>query len=244
MDQLIAPLPRGVPGRALIDHLTPLAQFADPADILADPSFAHDPSKVFLGVIGETFIGAHLDSHMLTVAGSRQGKGRNVIIPNLLLYEGSVIVTDPKGELSNITARRRAEGMGQRVCVFDPFGITADHVARYRARWNPMDALDPDDPDSIETADLIADALVVPDSHDRHWSDSAQTLIRGVILHVASWHGYEGHRDLPTMRKLILHGSIRSGCRYHRSRRCLTMTTGCRSSSCKRRCSQTRISMD
>jgi len=76
MDQLIAPLPRGVPGRALIDHLTPLAQFADPADILADPSFVYEPSKVFLGVIGETFIGAHLDSHMLTVAGSRQGKTR------------------------------------------------------------------------------------------------------------------------------------------------------------------------
>ena len=68
--------------------------------------------------------------------------------------------------------------------------------------------LDPDDPDSIETADLIADALVVPDSHDRHWSDSAQTLIRGVILHAASWHGYEGRRDLPMVRKLILHGSI------------------------------------
>jgi len=208
MDQLIVPLPRGVPGRALIEHLTPLAQFADPADILTDPDYAHDPSKIFLGVIGETLIGAHLDSHMLTVAGSRQGKGRNVIIPNLLLYQGSVMVTDPKGELANITARRRAESMGQRVCVLDPFGITAEHVTPYRARWNPMAALDPDDPESIETADLIADALVVPDSHDRHWSDSAQTLIRGVILHVASWQGYEDCRNLPTLRKLILHGSI------------------------------------
>jgi len=79
MDQLIAPLPRGVPGRALIEHLTPLAHFADPTDILTDPDFAHDPSKIFLGVIGEMLIGAHLDSHMRTCAHSR--KRRNIRMP-------------------------------------------------------------------------------------------------------------------------------------------------------------------
>ena len=80
-------------------------------------------------MIGDQPIGAYLDSHFMTVAGSRQGKGRNVIIPNLLLYSGSVLVTDPKGELANVTAKRRAEGLGQRVCVLDPFAITSNRVA-------------------------------------------------------------------------------------------------------------------
>lgn len=207
-DKLIHLLPRGVPGRLPIDGLTPQAQFADPQRLRLDPAWHHESGKIYLGMVGDQPIGAHLDSHFMTVAGSRQGKGRNVVVPNLLLYSGSMLVTDPKGELANVTARRRAEGLGHRVCVLDPFAITSDRVARYRVRWNPMAALDPNDLRGIETADLIADALVITEGSDRHWSDSAHTLVRGVVLHVASWGAYDGLRHLPTVRHLLLHGSL------------------------------------
>lgn len=47
----------------------------------------------------------HLDDrHVITVAGSRSGKGRSTLIPNLLLYPGSCVVNDPKGENATITA--------------------------------------------------------------------------------------------------------------------------------------------
>ena len=69
-----------------------------------------------------------------------------------------------------------------------------------------MAALDPNDLRGIEAADLIADALVVTEGSDRHWSDSAHTLVRGVVLHVASWGAYDGLRHLPTVRHLLLHG--------------------------------------
>ena len=36
----------------------------------------------------------------MTVVGSRAGKGVSLMIPNLLLYEGSVLAIDPKGELA------------------------------------------------------------------------------------------------------------------------------------------------
>ena len=36
------------------------------------------------------------DSHLLTVAPTGAGKGRGVIIPNLLTYNGPVITIDPK----------------------------------------------------------------------------------------------------------------------------------------------------
>lgn len=45
--------------------------------------------------------------HLLTVAPTRSGKGVSVIIPNLLTVNRSVICIDPKGEIAQITARRR-----------------------------------------------------------------------------------------------------------------------------------------
>lgn len=93
-----------MPGRPPIEALTPQAQFVDPDHLLRDPAWHHDGGKLFLGMVGDQPIGARLDTHVMTVAGSRQGKGRNVIVPNLLLYEGSVLVTDPKAELANVTA--------------------------------------------------------------------------------------------------------------------------------------------
>ena len=59
------------------------------------------------------------DRHLLTIAPTGAGKGRGVIIPNLLRFEGSVIVIDPKGETWHVTARRRKE-MGQEVRLLDP----------------------------------------------------------------------------------------------------------------------------
>ncbi len=52
-------------------------------------------------------IGWNDDRHMMTIAGNRAGKGVSLIIPNLLFYEGSAVVIDPKGENARITARRR-----------------------------------------------------------------------------------------------------------------------------------------
>ena len=74
-DRLIDLLPRGVPGRLPIESLTPQAQFADPVQLRLDSAWHHDQEKIYLGMIGDQPIGAYLDSHFMTVAGSRQGKG-------------------------------------------------------------------------------------------------------------------------------------------------------------------------
>lgn len=65
---------------------------------------------------------------MITIAGSRSGKGVSMIMPNLLFYRGSMQVIDPKGELASITARRRAMGLTQKVYVLDPFERTGNCV--------------------------------------------------------------------------------------------------------------------
>lgn len=50
---------------------------------------------------------AHYPGHILTVAGTGQGKSATQIIANLMTYRGSVVVLDPKGELYAATAERR-----------------------------------------------------------------------------------------------------------------------------------------
>ena len=57
---------------------------------------------VFLGYDGKgahgRAVGFTDDRHVMTIAGSRGGKGRSLIVPNMLMYEGSVLAIDPKGE--------------------------------------------------------------------------------------------------------------------------------------------------
>jgi len=121
------------------------------------------------------------DRHMVTVAGSRAGKGRSCIIPNLCVYPGSCVVIDPKGENASITAAKRASVRpGHRVAVLDPFGV-ADVPDELRCTFNPLDLIQEDSPDAIDEAALIADAIVVSSSErDAHWDESARAFIEAL----------------------------------------------------------------
>lgn len=221
---LLDDLPRGVPGRSATDHRMPDSAWVEPERLGRSPAYRFDSSRIFLGVVdgtvedtgteffvtGGTPVGIGDDRHALLCAGSRAGKGRSCLIPTLLTYGGSVVVLDPKGELADITARRRA-AMGQRVAVVDPFKICAQRLAPLRTGFNPMTLLEPASPSLVVDAGLIADALVVVEhsaGRDPHWDDSARNFIEGVILHVATWPGYEGHRTLVTVRDLITRGAL------------------------------------
>ncbi len=76
------------------------------------------------------------DAPLLTCASTGAGKGRGILIPNLLRYPGPAIVMDIKGELFQVTSRRRRE-MGQHVIALDPFHL----VTERSDRLNPLDLL-------------------------------------------------------------------------------------------------------
>ena len=138
--------------------------------------------------------------HMVTVAANGAGKGVSVIVPNLIAYEGSVLAIDPKGELAAITARRRA-AMGQTVHVLDPWGLSGTPSASF----NPLSMLTVDNPDIVEDAALITDALVFDDAgSDPYWGLEARNLLQGVILHIATDYGIDDdERNLMTLRRLL-----------------------------------------
>lgn len=152
------------------------------------------------------------DRHICLVSGTRGGKGTSSIINNLLLWPGSIVVVDPKGENATVTAQRRgpgsdyARGLGQSVHVLDPFKVTSTDLPV--GRYNPLDAVDPNGPEAVIEASIIADALVVvqDDSKDPYWDLSARSLVRALILYVLTEEAFEGERNLVTVRRLITHG--------------------------------------
>ena len=126
-----------------------------------------------------------------------------MIVPNLLHYPGSVLATDPKGELATITARRRKE-MGQKVRVLDPFGVAVGypHNNNLVCGFNPIEAMRTGK-HLVEDGALVADALVVVEGKDPHWDESAKAFIEGVVLHVKTWDDYKDRRNLITVRELV-----------------------------------------
>jgi type IV secretion system protein VirD4 len=137
------------------------------------------------------------DGHLLTVAPTRSGKGVGAVVPNLLTYPGSVVVTDPKGENYAVTAARR-RALGSRVVAYDPFGIVA--TARDRATYNPLDRVDVTLDDAVDEARLIADMLIVPDGRaEPFWEEEARAVLVGLILHVAGLPD-RASRTLATVR--------------------------------------------
>lgn len=76
----------------------------------------------------EDFIISKEEGHVLTIAQTGAGKGVNVVIPNVLSYEHSVIVLDPKGENFLKTHNYRINEKEQEVCLIDPFGEVTKEV--------------------------------------------------------------------------------------------------------------------
>lgn len=179
--------------------------------------FTYRPGKIWLGRTATDKavpVGWMDDRHMVTVAGSRTGKGVSAIIPALCEYPGSVICIDPKGENAMRTAARRGfgtskiQGLGQDVYVLDPYRVSGV-PEEYLATFDPLSGLSADSETTMDEATLIADALVVSTGgKDAHWDDSARALIEAIILHVISDPAFEGRRTLGTVRQLIRDGDV------------------------------------
>lgn len=204
-------LPRGLPRKLSVQDKAQRALWRAPEGLSTTERWsALSPRSVLVGQDRNgDLIGLDDDRHLLTVAGSRAGKGVSVILPNLVTYKGSVMVLDPKGENATLTAERRgkgrgvpAGGMGQEVYVLDPFD-KADVPDEYRATFNPLEGLDPNDKMFVDTCDSIADALVFTKSEDAndHWNSSARMVLRGLIAWEASRE--DGTASLVQVRKML-----------------------------------------
>jgi type IV secretion system protein VirD4 len=146
------------------------------------------------------------DGHLMTVAPTGAGKGVGVIIPALLTYPGSVIVTDIKGENYQVTARYRRE-LGQQVVVLDPFGLVA-HKDK-ADKLNPFDLFKVPGSDPESDAEMIASQLAVGHefSSDRYWEDTGRGLVAGLVADVATSSPPE-KRNLCALREMLYNDDL------------------------------------
>lgn len=115
--------------------------------------------------------------HVLCFAPTRSGKGVGLVVPSLLVWPGSAIVHDIKGENWTLTAGWRAR-FG-RVLLFDPTNAQS-------AAYNPLLEVRRGE---LEVRDVqnIADVLVDPEGaleKRNHWEKTSHALLVGTILHV------------------------------------------------------------
>lgn len=156
------------------------ARFADPEE-LADLTMN---KGLYIGNLNYAYA---KQGHLLSVAGTRGGKGVNLIIPNLLGqtdYDGSFFVIDPKGENAAITARYQ-RSIDRDVHILDPWGLqtTPDTVSSY----NPLNLITgkEDNEHLSDDAGIIAE-MIVPgsDKGDQFFNDRARSLISGLLMHL------------------------------------------------------------
>ncbi len=119
--------------------------------------------------------------HIMVMAPTRSGKGVGLIIPTLLTWPHSVLVTDIKGENFGITSGFRQRYMKNKVLKFDPTCTDGSSV-----RYNPLSEIRIRTMNEVRDAQNLADMIVDPQGTGQldHWDKTGYDLIVGVVLHL------------------------------------------------------------
>lgn len=140
-------------------------------------------------------------THLLICAPSRSGKGIGAVIPTLLNWKDSCVVSDPKRENLDITGGYREKVLGHKVVEFAPTDLRKTYRFNLvnEIRWGtPMEGRD--------VANVVDTLVGKGSGNDAHWIQNAKSLIIGVLTHLKYKHevennisdvrpGMEGYRE-------------------------------------------------
>jgi type IV secretion system protein VirD4 len=153
------------------------AQFAPRSEIARAGLFGHH--GILLGRIGRRYLILPGQQSVILAAPPRSGKDVGCVIPNALTWGGSLVITDIKREVWNITAGFRA-AQGQACHLLDllaPDGRTA--------RWNCLSYVSSNPGRRINDLQRIADILYTESpGADPFWVASARSLFVGIALYL------------------------------------------------------------
>lgn len=176
--------------------------------------FKHSHGVFYLGKtifqkdtrIGGRYVGLTSEHHQITIAGTRAGKSRDAIIPNLMTYAGGVVAFDPKGELTRVTMKRRAAYAP--FYVLDPFNEMKGNPQS--SLWNPLSEIDPESPSARADVERIVTASIYTEKGETgnaaFFRETGQKILRGYIAHVLTKYPEE-ERHLGTVYNLIRTGA-------------------------------------
>lgn len=174
------------------------ARWANKADIQA-ASLLPKPRSLWQAITGKdsesgagVYVGAWMDKqgkqyylrhngpeHVLCYAPTRSGKGVGLVVPTLLSWPHSSVITDLKGELWALTAGWRQRHGKNKVLRFEPAALNGCVC------WNPLDEIRIGTEYEVGDVQNLATLIVDPDGKglESHWQKTAQSLLVGVILH-------------------------------------------------------------
>ena len=118
--------------------------------------------------------------HVLCYAPTRSGKGVGLVVPTLLSWPHSAVVTDLKGELWALSAGWRRKHARNKVLRFEPAAPSGGSC------WNPLDEIRLGTVNEVGDVQNLSNLLVDPDGKglETHWQKTSQALLVGLILHV------------------------------------------------------------
>lgn len=180
------------------------------------------PSGIVVGRKSGRFLTFGGSEHVLVEAPTRSGKGTGIVIPNLLTWQGSVVVLDVKRENFDASAGFRGHH-GSQVFLFNP----TDRQGR-TARYNPLAYIDRNDAQDviIELQKIATMLFVAPERGEAFWANGARTGFVGV----GAWLAETSDQQL-TMGAIYRHlteGDARTFFRKELANPELNLSTACR----------------
>ncbi|MDI9818641.1 MULTISPECIES: type IV secretory system conjugative DNA transfer family protein [unclassified Legionella] len=165
------------------DYLHGSARWANWEDLKQASLIGHDEG-VYVGAYEDDkgtihYLHHNGPEHVLTYAPTRSGKGVGLVIPTLLSWKHSCVITDLKGELWAMTAGWRQKHAHNKVIRFEPATLKGS------ARWNPLDEIRVGTESEVGDVQNLATLVVDPDGKglETHWQKTSQALLVGFILH-------------------------------------------------------------
>jgi len=159
-----------------------------------------------IGARGKALLRLDTDRHFITMASTGSGKGRSVVIPNLLLHPGSVFTTEIGGANVKATIKYRRDILCQSIYVIDPLEATDEP----KACLNLLDTLDSENTTFTSDVELMAQSILQDNqgksSEDPYWVNAPKELLKALIFHVKTAPSYEiddQDRHFPYITELL-----------------------------------------
>lgn len=172
-------------GKSKVDKLYGDARFSTDAEIAkADMFYKPDRQAkwpaVLLGKKGNRYIADYSQEYTTLSAEPGAMKGVSFVIPNLLTYDHSMIVFDPKTENFSITAGYRHAEMGQEVYQFSP-----DNRDFKSHCWNPLDYISDDPRRTLSDVKTLTSILLdAPEGPNQGFYLTARDALNGILMYM------------------------------------------------------------
>ena len=179
-------------GRTRTPSLHGQARFATAGDLSKAGFYRPTDTSIVVGKKEGKLLHYSGQQFAILAAPTRSGKGVGIVIPNLLNYQGSVVVLDIKQENFDLTSGYRQSVLGQEVFLFNPF---AEDGRTHR--WNPLSYVSSEHHQRVSDLMSIA-AMLYPDvnAEQKFWVAQARNAFLAFALYVFEQDEYLQQWDM------------------------------------------------